>query len=782
MSLVSPALLLSAEDRTRVTEVHRLLSEGPQSVNPLIGRLDDPSWAVRREVVFALAQLGDAAIPAMCEVLVSRRDHEARLAALVDALVASRGNPDAALLVLIGSKNPAVICDATQILGRRQSSAALTALAALVEHGDDNVSVGAIEALGRIGGPVSVERLIHVLETGNFFRVFPAIDAVGLLRDVRATASLVGLTGKALYTLAATRALGQIGDVWAIPALAALLVNPGDLLVRTAATALWEIHKQRNEDAPNVAPQSATHWLPEQADGSVRRLIEACIGSSPAEQVAMIHVLGWFATREAVAALLRFLEIEGESGQAARQALTRLGELIDPEVLSSLRSGDSARRALLLPLVGRSAARLEVVLCLSDPSSAVRAAACSALARLGDPTAVRALFGLLGDDSGQVTQSAVNAILSLGGHETERLALAAAVSRKPQERRGGLRIVATLGYPSGLAVLLAAIDDDDERLSDIALPGLALLDDPMALDALLAAADHPSKRIRIAAVRALGQAASDARVEQVLRASVRDLDPWIRYHACRSLGLRKDVGSIDVLVACLQHEAGQVRIAAVEALSHMPGEVAKQVLRAASTATDPDMRRAALVGLGLRCEPDVLPALLEATQALEPATRLIALSALAGFKQPEAFAALVQAASDADEGVRTAAIGVLGAASGVAATKALLSLITGPSRGPALLALAHPLEGRVPTLIEALEHANEVLAGPVALTLARIQQADAVEGLLKALGSNNVAARRAVVSVLGSVRSPRARAALVNVAARDPDFEVRRRAAATLES
>ncbi|MBS1153885.1 MAG: repeat protein, partial [Myxococcaceae bacterium] len=730
---------------------------------------------------FALGQLGDGAIAAMCEALVGRRDHEARIAALVDALAASRGSPEAALLALLGSKDPAVICDAAQILGRRQCAAALAPLAALVEHGDDNVSVSAIEALGRIGGAQSVDRLIRVLESGNFFRVFPAIEVVGRLGDVRATAPLVKLSGIALYTLEASRALGRLGDVRAMPALAALLVNPGDPLVRTAAAALWELHSQRFGEAASLAARAPAGWAPEQVDASVQRLINASPGGAPFEQRAIAHLLGWFGTREAIVGLLELLEVEGEVGQAAGEALAGLGGAVDCELLPRLRSGDSARRGLLLPLVGRSPARPEVELCLRDGDPAVRVLACQALARLGDPAAVPALFELLGEAT-QVCQSAVNAILSLGSPQTERLALEAARSSNPQQRRGGVRIIATLGYESGLPALLAAIEDEDERLRDIALPGLALLERPAALDALLAAASHPSTRTCAAAVRALGQASSDARIGPALGTALGHPDAWVRYQACHALGRRKEVGSIDALMERLDDEAGQVRIATVDALSHLPGKVAREVLGAAVNAADPDMRRAALVGLGLRGEPDVLPTLLEGARASDVATRLVALSALASFGQPEAFAAQVQAAADPDEVVRAAAIAVLAAVPGRAASQVLIGLLSGRlSRAPALTALARPLEGRVPALLEALERSDERLAGLLAAILARLADAGAADGLVLALGSPNVEARRAAAAVLDARASSKARAALLDSAARDPDYQVRRLAAAALE-
>ena len=106
MTSVSATLLLSADDRARLTEVHRLAATGPQGVDPLVNHLDDSSWAVRREVIYALAQLGEAAIPAMCQALVGRRDLEAldarrlvELAQRTPARVASNGIQDHPCLI-----------------------------------------------------------------------------------------------------------------------------------------------------------------------------------------------------------------------------------------------------------------------------------------------------------------------------------------------------------------------------------------------------------------------------------------------------------------------------------------------------------------------------------------------------------------------------------------------------------------------------------------------------------------------------------------------------------
>ena len=79
-----------------------LVGSGPSALDELLTLRLDPSWTVRREVVAALGLLGDAALPELCTSLVRERDNETRIAATVDALVASNGDVEAALTELVG--------------------------------------------------------------------------------------------------------------------------------------------------------------------------------------------------------------------------------------------------------------------------------------------------------------------------------------------------------------------------------------------------------------------------------------------------------------------------------------------------------------------------------------------------------------------------------------------------------------------------------------------------------------------------------------------------------
>src|SRR6185436_17413581 len=101
------------------------------------------------------------------------------------------------------------------------------------------------------------------------------------------------------------------------------------------------------------------------------------------------------------------------------------------------------------------------------------------------------------------------------------------------------------------------------------------------------------------------------------------------------------------IVAHITDPSGHVRVAAVEAAAHLRTEEGLAALvRAAESTGDPDLRRAAIVGLGVARRPDTIPILRAAATSDDASTRLVAISALAEFDVPEVVPALAHAASD----------------------------------------------------------------------------------------------------------------------------------------
>ena len=768
-----PSVMTAAESR-RAEQAGELADRGPDGVSALIEMLVDPSWAVRRRVIHALARLGQDAVGPLIEVLRARRDDETRIAAAVDALSGSTADAEPALVALTHDENAAVVADGAQILGRRRLSRAVPRLAELTKHADDNVAVAALEALGRVGGRAAVDCLVDAVRSGSFFRTFPAIDVLGRSGDPRAVKPLAELLSHPQYALEASRALGRTGDPAAVAHLTALLAHNSDTTVRVACSALADLHAAY---ASRYGETGAIELAIREAapPSAARSVVRALVPASFAEQQDVCWVLGALGSEDAVPSLVDLLEGTPAVARSAASALDRIGRVAAQQVTAALRDGHSELRRALLPTIASHAHTPDgVIACLADPDPSVRAAACETLVRIASPAAVKPLFACLGDPDPRVVQSATSAIQSLGSRETERLALEAASSGSLAVRKSAFRILAYFGYSSALDLFLDAIAGDDARLRDVAVQGLPFIEEPRALEAIFEVARHEESRARAAAMRALGQCRDDLRVTSHLLRGLSDEDAWVRYYACQSLGKLGFLAAAEPIAALLQDVAGQVRVAAIEALSHLESPVARQMLVDASRSGDIDVRRAALLGLGIARRPETLPILFEAANATDAATRLVAISAMAGFGDPTVLDALHAAARDSDESVRTAAVGFLGARPTTEAALRLIDLARDPDADLQVFdALSAYSPTRVRALVDALHEADDETAAVLTSALARMRRPEAEEALLVVLERGSSPARRAAAGTLAAVGSSRAIRALRRCADEDPDPEVK---------
>src|SRR5262249_18424573 len=145
-------------------------------------------------------------------------------------------------------------------------------------------------------------------------------------------------------------------------------------------------------------------------------------------------------------------------------------------------------------------------------------------------------------------------------------------------------------------------------------------------------------------------------------------------------------------------------------------------LRQAAAADDADLRRAALVGLGLSRRAEAEPLLLAAASDLDPATRLVAVSAIADFEGAEVLTVLERAAGDPDESVRIAAIGFLAPRASNEATDVLIRLLgRSMERERILRGLAIFTPEHMSGIVAALKTADDELAQHLVSALVRMR-------------------------------------------------------------
>ena len=247
-----------------------------------------------------------------------------------------------AALATLAADDPAAQASAARLLGfaRVQDPQVATALLTALTAADPGVSLAASRALGRIGNPESIGGLLVALDHPSEQVRLGAARALGMMRAEAAVEPLSNmfLGGEGLSVSVAAEALGRIGTPRALEALLQPLADLTMTGQRHAALSALE-----TAGAPAAEPLVA---LLESPSGHVRR--------NAAE------ALGWVASPSATEALARVLRQDRDAAVRQRAAWA-LGQIRDLSATVALERAE-----------------------LRDPVASVRAEAASALTRLPD--------------------------------------------------------------------------------------------------------------------------------------------------------------------------------------------------------------------------------------------------------------------------------------------------------------------------------------------------------------------------------------------------------------
>jgi HEAT repeat protein len=772
-----PSLSLTDAERARIEHIDRLVALGEVGVGELIDTLSDRSWTVRRAAVAALAALGDDAAGPLCRWLADQRTSEHGIAAAVEALGTSIGTSTTAQVIELAqrSRGP-VLEDIARILGRRRAFEGVELLRRLLEQDNDNIAMAAIESLGTIGGTESVAALIAVIDKKNFFRTFPAMQVAAGTGDPRVIEPLAALLDDEAYRFEAARALGRTGSALAVGPLGRLLDAADDASVRLLVTSLDELWTRA---AWSGAVDHVLETMRHRFADSVTRFTGVLRGGSHSDRLAAVRVLGAIGGVAALEVLAPLLAVP-ELRTAAIEAIQRLVRADDAALIRAFASPDPETRAAVLPVVSSARSAAAVRKLLADDEPEVRARACEALARIGDASAVKTLFGVLADRNPRVAHAAAAAIQALGSSDTPALAIAAMRGKNPAVRRQALRIIAYLGHDAAYDDVRAAIDDRDPRVAELAIGALAALSDPRVDGVLAEIARSPSEILRGAVMRAAGQRSGD-RMYALLEAGIGDDAAWVRYYACQGLGRMGRVAATSRLLDRLADATAHVRVAAIEALTRLDTPQSWQMLMSLARSRDPDEQRAALVGIAQHTGPTVVSLLVDAARSTDVATRLIALSGLARSEDVAATRELARAALDADADVRDATLSLLAERDDVDAARVLVdAALASPPEHPVHVALSRPGAARIAEIAGRLPTAPAAEVPILTSALARMHVPDATRALFDALVATSAAVRRDAAIALIAIDASGAVAAVRKLAEEDPDPEVRRACAAAV--
>ncbi|MBM4318919.1 MAG: HEAT repeat domain-containing protein, partial [Deltaproteobacteria bacterium] len=576
----------------------------PSAIDPLVQALEDPVPSVRRAVERALLALGWRPVGWR----VRRSDRGYALWTPRSFWLQPDSPPDATQLELLlrALRHPEADRrrNAAESLGNFRERAAREPLYALLADPELDVRMVAAQSLVALGetpaaepcwvpywvaegawellvglGEPAVEALAGVLSDRQTLRRCGAVQALGRIGGPAAVAALVGALGdeESRVRRAAAAELGWLKAPAAVAALAGLLGDEGAAAEAVAALAA----------------------IGEAAVGPLARMLA---GEDAAARLRAVEALGRGGCTQALPPLLELLDCP--HGELRCRALEALGRLAGPEAaaaaLQTLRTDPEgavrAAAARLLGVCGAAAAEAvpELRRCLADSFAEVRRASEQALQELGAPPSPELLAAAI-----LIAEERWERCVELGEAATELLLHVAGERggdpRSLKNRGAALRCLGRLADARALPVLLAAAGEMSPVVQEAAAWALGELRLDACADPLQRLAGSRSESVRAAAVQAIGRLGR-AELLPLLRAAQQDpasavrvaatvalgqdgessaprllealhgADPALRAAAAEALGLQGELAAIDPLVGLLDDGVAEVRRAAEQSL------------------------------------------------------------------------------------------------------------------------------------------------------------------------------------------------------------------------
>ncbi|MDY0060935.1 MAG: HEAT repeat domain-containing protein [Myxococcota bacterium] len=510
----------------------------------LQGLLKHPNADIRLTATGAMTGTRDQAIlQSLADGMKDEQD--ARISALAAEILQSSGDPRYATFGLFHVLQGADLNAATEAarkLGELKDKRAVPELARAARSPHAPLRIAAVEAIGLIGEMNVLKDLLGFSDLSADAKIRAAQLIAALPDPARAGNGQVYLllNGSGKDSATAATQLGATRSAQVVPWLVQALGHAEAETRRAAAEALGVIGDPRA-----LAP-----------------LAEAA-GRLPAEREVMsAQVIGIMSAQSLDSILrlagdgnvnIRTLATEALGHQvrrtprAANQALPVLAARVAdpaPEVrtaaLNALGMMEGNQQAL--PLLLKSTA---------DPATEARAAAAAALASYRSPAGTQELLKLLEDEEDAVRLKAITscrlrreeaAVLPLINYRTHR---------NPEIKRAVMQALATINPPSLhnslREVYSEAVFDTDPEVRLASVQGLKVIQDPRVLDVMSVLLQDGDQRVKVATLRAYGEAGFPQAIQPLLAALQDVKEPEVKIAALDGLLALKAKESIPTL-------------------------------------------------------------------------------------------------------------------------------------------------------------------------------------------------------------------------------------------
>jgi HEAT repeat protein len=628
--------LASADEEVRHAAVQELRDAGPEALPGLIGALGDASWRVRKAALDLVLLVPAADSLPLLIAGLRDEDNAGRRNSSMEALVRLGPAAVPALAPLVSDPDPDLRKFIVDALGNIDAPGVSAILRAALEDPEENVSAAAAEYLGRRRDTAAVPVLLRRLGERGGWLTFGCLRALGEIGDPAAAPAISALLGEPGLRKAALEALGRVGGDPAVPHLLEALFSRDRGLRRVAAQAAHRILPRLGSGATAALAAGVRA----QADEEFFVFLRGMLGQDDAQaRAAAATLLGFGPGAQVVPIVLDALPQAAEHDQERLAGvLAGLPDEDLPLLIARLLDPSPVVRLRLAGVLGRRSCREAVPLLLTlleDGIGHVRAAGAAALGRIGDPAAVAPLVGLLRDPFPDVREAGMEAVVAIGRAGKSQLGLV-------------------------LALLEPHFSAADEGFAAAAIRITGRLGSPGLISRLGLALRDARGEVRRAAVEAIGAVGGAAAVE-ALRVALTDEDVAVRREAVQRLGATREPAALQLLLPMLGDEDLWVKVRTVQALGSFAQPEAWRVLLAAAAGDPPGPRRlAAIRALGAGKVPGSLAVLTELAGAADRETGMAAIEALGALGDPGALDVLLARLADPGWGLRAVAVRALG--------------------------------------------------------------------------------------------------------------------------
>lgn len=574
---------------------------GDDAIELLVAGFYDENAGVRQAAVDGLLRIGSSAV--MSKLLSLLREPPSVRNMAVEIIEHILPNALDPALHLLTSPDPNVRKLLIDAFGKSPDTRVIPALRQSLRDPDANIRAAAAEALGRLRARGAVAEIINLLGDAEWVAC-SALKALADIGDASALPAVAALLSDSTEPMrdAAIEALAHLDtDGSSVPALIALAPSLLPDQYGVFITTFIALASRRSHDLWHTLDRSL--WL------SIFK--EGLINPNPEVQLAAMTGLGLLGDDRAGPWILNICLTWNNPGEnaiaIAADALAstaRQRQLVD--ALVRVEQPDTFY-AILIQAIGKQgdpgAVPALTAIRRYHSNWELRRAALNALRAIGTPAAWAAIHEAIDDQTGYVRCEAIKQIAASGRNEDlwnlltklrqERyedvrqelvLALAQDATQeigieavallddpRPETRRAAAELIGAMKLPEGFTSLLHALDDAEWPVREAAAQALGRYDDRRATEAVKMALADDHERVRLAAVMALAEQNHPDGWAALIAHALSDSDMWVRYRTIERLGHARRTEAIAALTD-FQHDGRipeMIRRAAQDALQMM---------------------------------------------------------------------------------------------------------------------------------------------------------------------------------------------------------------------